>query len=46
MCWKARYVYPLFDVDLLVALELQVAKFGIGHMWTIGGKRDIGPSWP
>ena len=45
VCWKERYVYPLVDFDLLVESEVQVAKFGIGHMWTIGRKCEIGPSW-
>jgi len=43
--WKESYLYPLVDVDLLVESDVKVAKFGIGHMWTIGGKREIGPSW-
>ena len=46
VCWKERYMYPLVDVDFLVESEVQVTKFGIGHMWTIGGKCEIGPSWP
>jgi len=44
--WKERYVYPPLDVDLLVESEVQVAKFSVGDMWIIGGKHEIGPSWP
>jgi len=36
MYWKEKYVYPLIDVDFIVDVDVQVAKFGIGHMWTIG----------
>ena len=46
MWWKARYVYILVDVDFLVESEVQVVKFRIGDMWTIGWKHEIGPSWP
>jgi len=37
VCWKVRYVYPLVDVDMLVKLEVQVAKIGIGNISNIGG---------
>lgn len=46
MWWKERHVYPPIDDDFLVESEVQVANFSIGDMLTIGGKHEIGPSWP